>query len=72
MTAMRATLVTSVVLLLCTSRDLCSTDKIVVGSFKGLVRIYLPHPPEYSPDHVILERDMGAPVLQVAVGRFVQ
>jgi len=47
-------------------------DKIVVGSFQGLVRIYLPHPPAFSPDHVILERDMGAPVLQVAVGRFTQ
>lgn len=55
-----------------TSCDVCSTDKIVVGSFQGLVRIYLPRPPEYSPDHVILEKDMGAPVLQVAVGRFLQ
>ena len=54
------------------SSDVCSADKIVVGSFQGLVRIYLPRPQEYHPDHLILERDMGAPVLQVAVGRFVQ
>ncbi len=46
-------------------------DKIIVGSFQGLVRIYLPQPPTSSPEHVLLEKDMGVPVLQVTVGRFI-
>ena len=47
-------------------------DKIVVGSFQGLVRIYEPRPPGFSPDHVILEHQFSSPVLQVAIGKFVQ
>lgn len=50
----------------------CVADKLIVGSFQGLIRIYEPHPPAFSADHVILERQMSSPVLQVAAGRFVQ
>jgi len=52
--------------------DFAYSDKIVVGSFQGLVRIYEPRPPAFSPGHVILETQLDAPVLQVAIGKFVQ
>lgn len=49
-----------------------SADKIVVGSFQGLVRIYKPSASQFSASHVILEQQFSSPVLQVAVGRFVK
>ncbi len=48
------------------------TDKIVVGSFQGLIRIYSPHPPTCVPSHVILEKQLSMPVIQVALGHFVK
>lgn len=59
---------------LCSSTTSClvDSDKLIVGSFQGLVRIYEPHPPAFSADHVILEQQMTSPVLQVAAGQFVQ
>ena len=48
------------------------TDKLIVSSFQGMVRIYQPCPSGFSPDHVMLEKQMELPVIQVAAGRFVQ
>lgn len=47
-------------------------DKLVVGSFQGFVRIYEPHPPKFSADHVVIEKELGAPVIQLGAGQFVQ
>lgn len=48
------------------------SDKIIVGSFQGYLRVYEPHPPVFSPGHVILEKQLGHPVIQIAAGKFVQ
>lgn len=46
-------------------------DKVIVGSFQGLIRIYTPHPPSFAASHVILEKQLGSPVLQVAASHFI-
>ena len=43
---------------------------IVVGSFQGYIRIYEPHPPGYSASHVMLEKELGVPVIQITLGKF--
>lgn len=48
------------------------SDKIAVGSYQGLVRIYLPQSGSFSPDHLLMEHQTGNPVLQVEAGRFIQ
>lgn len=48
-------------------------DKIVVGSFEGKLRIYKPNRKKNNKYHVedlIIEKDMGGPILQVSVGKF--
>ena len=40
-------------------------DKIVVGSFEGILRIFSPQPRPYRTEDVIIEKDLGAPILQV-------
>ena len=47
-------------------------DKIIVGNFQGLIRIYEPHPPHYNESHMLLEKQLSSPVLQVAAGKFVE
>ena len=44
------------------------TDKVVVGSFQGMLRVYSPAS-ESSPHHLSLEKKTS-PILQVAAGRF--
>ena len=44
--------------------------KIITGSFQGFLRIFQPHKRDFSPEDLLLEQQLGAPVLQVAVGRF--
>ncbi len=48
-----------------------SVDKIVTASLEGIVRIYLPTLSEYKVEHLIFESDLKAPILQIALGRFV-
>lgn len=48
------------------------SDKIAVGSYQGLVRIYQPQSGSFSPDHLLIEHQTGNPVLQVEAGRFIQ
>ena len=45
------------------------TDKVVVGSFQGMLRVYSPASESFSPHHLSLEKKT-CPILQVAVGRF--
>ncbi|KAJ7390596.1 Protein PTHB1 [Desmophyllum pertusum] len=46
-------------------------DKIIVGSFHGVLRIYCPKPPHFKPDDLMLEVQLQQPILQVEAGRFV-
>ena len=48
------------------------SDKVAVGSFQGLVRVYTPESGSYSPDHLLIEHQTGQPVLQLETGRFIQ
>ena len=45
-------------------------QKVVVGSFKGTVRIYRPSSKDFRPSDLLLEADLGAPVLGVEIGIF--
>lgn len=49
-----------------------SADKIIVGSFQGFIRIYEPHPPSFAASHMILEKDLGMPIIQIGLGGFIQ
>ena len=40
-------------------------DKIIVGSFEGKLRIFSPSPGEFKMEHVLIEKDLGMPILQV-------
>ena len=44
--------------------------KIVLGSFSGILRVYKPSIPEYNVADLILEEDLGAPILQLRLGKF--
>ena len=40
-------------------------DKIIVGSFEGILRIFSPRPRPFRIEDVIIEKDLQAPILQV-------
>ena len=44
--------------------------KIVVGSYNGMLRVFLPRQKEYNVQDLLLEQSLGEPILQVAIGRF--
>ncbi|MBN3325905.1 PTHB1 protein, partial [Atractosteus spatula] len=50
-------------------------DKIVVGSYMGLLRVFSPHPSQpgetLQPEEQLLEVQLRDPVIQVEVGKFV-
>ena len=48
-----------------------TTTVIATGSFSGLLRIYSPRQPGYNVEDLLLEMRMHAPILSVAIGRFV-
>lgn len=48
------------------------TNKIITGSYQGMLRMYCPKQKEYKIEDLILEKDMELPILQVAAGKFVQ
>jgi hypothetical protein len=45
-------------------------DKIVTGSLSGLLRIFMPRQQDYQVEDLKLEEDLGAPILQLTIGRF--
>mmetsp|Transcript_15360 Transcript_15360/g.31875 ORF Transcript_15360/g.31875 Transcript_15360/m.31875 type:complete len:870 (-) Transcript_15360:93-2702(-) len=47
------------------------TNKIITGSFQGMLRMYCPKQKEYKIEDLILEKNMEAPILQISVGKFV-
>eukprot|EP00062_Callorhinchus_milii_P015498 gi/632965802/ref/XP_007899072.1/ PREDICTED: protein PTHB1 [Callorhinchus milii] len=50
-------------------------DKIIIGSYKGILRVYSPQPSKpgatAQPEELILEIQLQDPILQVEVGKFV-
>jgi Bardet-Biedl syndrome 9 protein len=53
--------------------DESNDDKVVVGSFEGKLRIFKPNRKRNNKYHVedlIIERNMGGPILQVSAGKF--
>eukprot|EP01137_Pigoraptor_chileana_P002843 Opistho-2@42251 len=55
----------------CVDNNVATGDKIVVGSFQGILRIYRPADKAYKPDHLLAEIALNDPIIQLGVGRFV-
>ncbi|XP_059829564.1 protein PTHB1 isoform X1 [Hypanus sabinus] len=55
--------------------DNTESDKIIIGSYQGILRIYSPEPSKpgaaLQPEELILEVQLQDPILQVEVGKFV-
>jgi len=47
-----------------------SSNKIIIGSQQGIVRIFNPTRLGYRMEDLIYEADLGFPILQVLVGKF--
>lgn len=47
------------------------TNKVVVGSIQGFLRIYNPTHPNFRIEDLVLEENLSQPILQVEIGRFV-
>ena len=47
-----------------------SKEKIVTGSFSGILRVFKPNSTTFSPSHVLLEHQLAEPILQVSLGHF--
>lgn len=45
--------------------------KIVTGGLKGILRVHYPRQPNFRIEDLLLEQDLGAPILQVAIGQFI-
>lgn len=51
--------------------ELSGSLKVVTGSFQGMLRIHHPVKADFRIEDLLLEQDLGAPILQVSVGRFI-
>lgn len=51
--------------------DASDSVKVVTGSFQGMLRVHLPLKADFRIEDLLLEQDLGAPILQVSVGRFI-
>lgn len=47
-----------------------ASQTVVVGSLQGILRIWRPEKRDFSPGDLLLEQDLGAPILQVSLGNF--
>ncbi|XP_032228416.1 protein PTHB1 isoform X2 [Nematostella vectensis] len=47
------------------------SDKVIVGSYHGILRIYLPKATNFKPEDLMLEIQLQQPILQVEIGHFV-
>lgn len=54
------------------NNDLSTGNKIVLGSYTGVLQIFCPQPPDTKPDDLLLEATLPAAILQVAAGHFLQ
>ncbi|KAJ9470991.1 Protein pthb1-like protein [Diplonema papillatum] len=50
--------------------DPSGSEKLVVGSFQGVLRIYHPRQKGFKADDLLLEQQLDGPILQLATGRF--
>jgi Bardet-Biedl syndrome 9 protein len=46
------------------------SDKIVLGSLEGILRVYAPTRPQFRIEDLLVEEDLGQPILQVLTGLF--
>lgn len=46
-------------------------NKIITGSFQGVLRMYYPKQKEYKIEDLILEKNLEMPILQIVAGKFV-
>jgi len=46
--------------------------KIATGSFSGMLRLYFPREREFKLEDLMLEQDMGRPILQLLCGKYPQ
>lgn len=44
-------------------------DKIIVGSFEGRLRVFTPQPRPFKSEDVLLDKDLGMPILQLKCAR---
>lgn len=49
---------------------LYTLDAIVVGSFSGILRVYVPSNGTFSPDHLLLEKQLQSPIIKLGVAKF--
>eukprot|EP00048_Salpingoeca_helianthica_P024810 m.35499 g.35499 ORF g.35499 m.35499 type:complete len:786 (-) comp9599_c0_seq1:25-2382(-) len=54
------------------NNDPSTGNKIILGSYTGVLQIYCPQPPEPKPEDLLLEVTLPAAVIQVAAGHFLQ
>jgi Bardet-Biedl syndrome 9 protein len=47
-----------------------ASNKIVVGSFEGFLRIYQPSKGEFKGRHLLLEKNLNDGILQVSIGKY--
>lgn len=47
-----------------------ANNKVVVGSLNGILRVYYPARPNFRVEDLVLEENLGKPILQVLLGRF--
>lgn len=46
-------------------------DCVFVSSFTGVLRAYRPIPGSFSPDHLLLETKLSAPIIQIGTGQLI-
>ncbi|DAZ95326.1 TPA: hypothetical protein N0F65_002433 [Lagenidium giganteum] len=51
--------------------DTSGQVKILTGSLNGMLRMYFPTQQEFKIDHLLLEENLGHPILQIELGAFV-
>lgn len=47
-----------------------ATNKIIVGSFEGYLRIFNPRKGDYHGDHLLIEQNFNDGILQVSLGTY--
>lgn len=45
--------------------------KVVTGSLQGMLRVHHPVKADFRIEDLLLEEDLGAPILQVSIGRYI-
>ncbi len=48
------------------------SDKITVGSLQGMLRVFHPKKPNFQVEDLLIEANLGEPILQVLSGQFLQ